>query len=395
MTGMFGRSESGVNCLGEDKTRPSTEASVPSISGKRSSMMTSYNTDLNPILLSLDTLPYVVIRRLLLFLDVDSLENLSSTCSLFQYFVTEKFNTSLDLSCPMFITDLVEFDTANKPLLRVMLSRNIIGIDAKEEALNILDKFKLDYVREIRWVPDSIDFTDKISSLCAAQVIGRVARIGSLNHVTRLDITVDERTRTDLVHLVAQMRELNELSLVCIFTGLSERKYQSLFLPRLQEIVAASKAPFMKIDIKYDNRNDPHHIPKVLRNKFVERLVVTGPATYYIVPVMERLKEVEVVVNEMILTGTGTDWKSEANNRNLLKGGICCVHIGALYGYCPGVKKFMGMEIASVTPFQPCNRWNKELKLLFYKDYINQGGTMGLQEWAKIRWFSNIPIVEL
>merc|ERR1719233_1816680 len=259
MTGMLGKSESGVNCP-----------------GKRSSMMTSYNTDLNPILLSLDTLPYVVIRRLLLFLDVDSLENLSSTCSLFQYFVTEKFKTSLDLSCPMFITDLVEFDTANKPLLRVMLSRNIIGIDAKEEALSILDKFKFDYVREIRWVPDSIDFTDKISSLCAAQVIGRVARIGSLNHVTRIDIMLDERTRTDLVHLVAQMRELNELGLVCIFTGLSERKYQSLFLPSLQEIVAALKAPFMKIDVKHYNRNDHLHIPKVLKNKFVERLAVMG-----------------------------------------------------------------------------------------------------------------------
>jgi len=356
--------------------------------------MARCNSDQNPLLPSLDTLPYVVIRSLLLFLDVDSLENLSSTCSLFRYFVTEKFITSLDLSYPGFLTDL-ESEAANKPLLRVMLSRNISGIDAKEEALNNLDLFNLDYVREISLVPDSIDPTDMRSSLFAAQVICRVARIGSLNHVTRLNITVDERTRTDLAHLVDQMWELNELGLVCISTGLSKMKYQSWFLLRLKEIVAASKAPLMKIEVKYDDRNDHLHIPKVLKNRFVERLVVKGPATFNILPVMEKLKEVEVVVNERILTETWTDWKSKANNRNLLKGGVCCVHIGALYGQCPKVKKFMGMEIASVTQLQPFNTWNKELKLLFYKDYINKGGNIGLQEWAKTRWFSKIPTAEV
>jgi len=368
---------------------PSTDASV---SEKKSRMMTSCNTDQNPLLLSLDTLPYVVIRRLLLFLDVDSLENLSSTCSLFQCFVTEQFNTSLDLSCPGFLTDL-ESDAANKPLLRVMLSGNISGIDAKEEALDNLELSKLDYVREINLVPDSIDLTDMRFSLFEALVIGSVSRIGSLNHVTRLNVTIDEHQDVNLEHLVAQMRELKELGLVCISTGLSKLKFKSWFLPRLQEIVAASKAPFMKIDIRYDKRNDHLHIPKVLKNKFVERLVVKGPATYNIVPVMEKLKEVEVVVNERILTETWTDWTSKANNRNLLKGGVCCVHIGALYGHCPMVKKFMGMEIATVTQLQSFNTWNKELKLLFHKDYTNQGGNIGLQEWAKTRWFSKIPTV--
>ena len=168
-----------------------------------------------------------------------------------------------------------------------------------------------------------------------------------------------------------------------------------MFLIRLQELVAVSKAPILKIDVRNDDRSDHLHIPKVLKSNFVEKLVVIGPAAYNILPVMEKLKEVEVVVRERIFTETWTDWNSKVNNRNLLKGGICCVHVGALYGHCPKVKKFMGMEIATVTQLQPFNTWNKELRLLLHQDYSKSGGIKDIREWAKIRWFSKRPFVEV
>ena len=180
MTEILSGSDSEVSCsagmdMDAGMKRPSTDASIPSPSGKKHRKMTNYDTESNPSLDSLDTLPYVVNRSLLLYLDVESLENLSSTCSLFQNLVAEKFITSLDLACLEFFPDPIESDNANKPLLKVMLSRNIVGLDAKDEAINNLESLNLNYVREISLVMDSSDLT--LSSLVfEARVIGRIAR---------------------------------------------------------------------------------------------------------------------------------------------------------------------------------------------------------------------------
>ena len=185
MTEILSGSNSEVSCSGLDmdaeKKRPSTDASIPSPPGKKYRKMTNYDTDpvSNSSPNSLDTLPYVVNKSLLLYLDVESLENLSSTCSLFQNLVAEKFNTSLDLACPEFFTQLMESDAFNKPLLKVMLSKHIVGIDAKEEALNTLESLNLDYVRVISLVEDSSDLTltDEWNRLLfETSVIDRIAR---------------------------------------------------------------------------------------------------------------------------------------------------------------------------------------------------------------------------
>ena len=70
-------------------------------------------------------------------------------------------------------------DPANKPLLKVMLSRNIGGIVAQVEALNNLQLLNLDHVRVISLVLDSSDLTltDKLSRIIfEARVIDRIAR---------------------------------------------------------------------------------------------------------------------------------------------------------------------------------------------------------------------------
>ena len=56
-------------------------------------------------------------------------------------------------------------------------------------------------------------------------------------------------------------------------------------------MVAASKAPVLKLSVVNETRRQAM---KVLKNKFAERLVVKGPCTLNIVPVMENLREVEV-----------------------------------------------------------------------------------------------------
>ena len=68
---------------------------------------------------TLTTLPYVVTTKLLLYLDVETLENLSSTCSFFDQMITGKFLTSINFPFPVdFISEVMNADCMDKkPLL--------------------------------------------------------------------------------------------------------------------------------------------------------------------------------------------------------------------------------------------------------------------------------------
>ena len=67
------------------------------------------------------TLPYCVVKYLLLYLDVESLENLSQTCSYFDQMIAGKFLTSIDFPFPAeFIREVNGTDGIDKkPLLRL------------------------------------------------------------------------------------------------------------------------------------------------------------------------------------------------------------------------------------------------------------------------------------
>ena len=158
------------------------------------------------------------------------------------------------------------------------------------------------------------------------------------------------------------------------------------YLPRLEAVVAASKAPVLKLTMLNESSR---RVNKVLKNSYIEKLIVTGPCTLNIFPVMERLKEVTVKFS----TANCTYWKSEADDRELHRAGLCCVNMGAMYKNCPNMKKFMGTDVGMIDQKQTFNKWNMKIKKMFYEYYQNKGGSKELKAWAKTRWFSKRSVV--
>ena len=163
--------------------------------------------------------------------------------------------------------------------------------------------------------------------------------------------------------------------------------YIDNYLQRLEDVVAASKAPILKVTVEAETRRQ---VVKVFKNSFVEKFVVTGPCTFHVFPVMEKLKEVVVKLNTTLPC---TYWKSKANDRELHRAGLCCVSVGAVYKNCPNLERFMGVEMGLVTQKQSFAKWNIKMKKIFYKHYLDQGGNKNKKDWEKTRWLSRQPVL--
>ena len=61
-----------------------------------------------------------------------------------------------------------------------------------------------------------------------------------------------------------------------------------MYLPRLEAVIAASKAPVLKVTVMAEPKRS---VKKVFKNSYVEKLVISGPCTFNVFPVMERLKD--------------------------------------------------------------------------------------------------------
>ena len=169
----------------------------------------------------------------------------------------------------------------------------------------------------------------------------------------------------------------------------SKHVYLTEYLPRLEAVVAASKAPILKVTVVAETRR---LVNKVFKNSYVEKLVVSGPCTLNIFPVMERLKEV-VVNKDTSVPDHCTYWKSKADDRQLHRAGLCCVNVGAVYENCPSVERFTGVDVGMVSHKQTFTKWNTRMKKRFYEDYLDQGGLKEMKDWAKTRWFSRRPVL--
>ena len=160
------------------------------------------------------------------------------------------------------------------------------------------------------------------------------------------------------------------------------------YIPRLESVVAASKAPVLKLTVVNETRRQAI---KVLKNKFVEKLVVKGPCTLNIVPIMENLKEVEVLLDSSHPNANCTYWKSKFDDRNMHRAGLCCLNIGTLYQNCPKIKKYMGVDVGSVSQDLLFNKWNSRIKKKLFQLYIDKGGVKKFKVWSKTRWYSRRP----
>ena len=109
---------------------------------------------------SLITLPCLVLRKLLLYCDVDTLEKLSKTCFYFDQLISGRFITSLEIPLPLDFID--EVATTNrlekKPLLKIRCKKS----DDKQLILSFsnytfksqLAFLSLDKIRELDFVPE-------------------------------------------------------------------------------------------------------------------------------------------------------------------------------------------------------------------------------------------------
>ena len=102
-----------------------------------------YNSD--PVKPTLLNLPYCAINTLLLFLDVDSLENLSKTCSYFDEMIAGKYLTSINFPFPAdFIKEIIGTNRVDKkPLLKLICKKSREELDQSSCSLPSLDKLIL------------------------------------------------------------------------------------------------------------------------------------------------------------------------------------------------------------------------------------------------------------
>ena len=174
---------------------------------------------------TLSTLPHVVTMKLLLYLDVDTLERLSATCSYFDELIAGRFLTSidfpfnLDFSAEIAATQALE----KKPLLKIkskktkdefrILPNKPTSIHKiiwswRSKCPDMIDYLvhsqlsllSLDQLREVDLVPDNFPRTwngyphsgvlDSYFNFDMG-LLRQISRMGSLSHVTRLDVFVD------------------------------------------------------------------------------------------------------------------------------------------------------------------------------------------------------------
>eukprot|EP00092_Neocalanus_flemingeri_P007518 GFUD01008115.1.p1 GENE.GFUD01008115.1~~GFUD01008115.1.p1 ORF type:complete len:290 (+),score=67.94 GFUD01008115.1:3-872(+) len=268
--------------------------------------------------------------------------------------------------------------------------------------MSLLSLHKL---RELDLVPESVKqegrllgqrIMDSYSSFDCS-LLRHISRLGSLRCLTRLDMLVDQNLY--LEQFMAELPNLLELGLsILTRPGLSKHVYLHEYIPRLEAVVAASKAPVLKVTVVAETRRQ---VNKVFKNNYVEKLVLTGPCTFNLFLVMERLKEVVVNLDTSFLDNNNNNlemllcnyWKSRIDDRSLHRAGLCCVNIGSVYENCPNLERFMGVEIGSVSHKQSFNKWNTRVKKRFYDHYLQQGGYKEMKAWAKTRWFPRRPVL--
>jgi len=360
-----------------------------------------------------------------MYFDVDTLENLSATCSYFDLLISGRYLTSInfpfnvDFNAEVAATSNVE----KKPLLKMRCKKSKdefkIFPDMPDEfsepssihkiivencpdmtdymVQSQLSLLSLENLREIDLVPDKImdeggirapsqRVMDSYSNFDSG-LFRQISRFGSLSCVTRLDVLVDHNFY--LEQFMSQFPSLIELGLfVTTRSGLSKHVFFNEYIPRLESVIAASKAPVLKLTVVNETRRQAI---KVLKNKFVEKLVIKVPCTMNLVPIMENLKEIEVLLDSSHPNANCTYWKSKFDDRTMHRAGLCCLNIGTLYQNCPRIEMYMGVDVGSVSQDLLFNKWNSRIKKKLYQLYIDQGGAKEFKVWSKTRWYSRKP----
>jgi len=364
----------------------------------------------------LTSLPNLVLSYLLQFLDVESLESLSATCSLFDQLIAGRYLTSIDIPfSPEFVREMKTSKSIHKkPLLKLEFGKSkficlqtMLRGDKRypsiveyliDTQLSLLDLRQLREIDLVFNTPLKLTNEDMIN-IQDFYIDTFITPMGNLfikpdlpkfKNITRLYMMTNEDTMA--VRIVLRgLTNLIEFGLhIHAQKNLGTMAYR-YYVSQLQSVVEVSRAHILKLTFLSETKKP---IIKKLTSDVVERLEIEGPCTVNIVPVMKNLKEVIVKLNSKASSSSNdklcTYWKSKSDDRVIHRAGLCCVNLGTTYSNCPKLAQFMGVDVSSLNRNhgQPSAIWNIRLKRKFYNLYVAAGGSLKFRSWCKKRWIS-------
>ena len=345
-------------------------------------------------------LPLSVLERLLLFLDVSSLEQFSSTCSFIHQLISGRHITSL---CFPFSQNFINEVAASKiiekkPVLRLCSQKTDINEMPKENIVDymvssqlaLLDLTKL---RDLLLVPVHVQVQNlyflvlhpnillevlPVCHLFDSILLRHLSWSGCLRNVSRLEMMIDRHCIID--YFMDELPNLLHLGLTLAIQKNIISRHLATFVNKLQSAVASCRAPSLTITVLEETRIKAKQL---FVNNYVECLTVTAPCNFNLHLVMENLKEVKVTHP----ANPCTYHRSPVTDRSLHRPGLCAVNLSSVHQRCPNILTFAGLEIGLVSQQQSFGRWSSKLKKIFYGDYLARGGQLQLKAWGGRRWF--------
>ena len=74
--------------------------------------------------------------------------------------------------------------------------------------------------------------------------------------------------------------------------------------------------------------------------------------------------------------------------------GLCIINVGALHRLCPNLVSFDGIFVGHLLHGLGFQEWQKELKKIFYNEYVRCGGNRSFMAFRS-RWLRSKPSVPL
>ena len=148
-----------VHLLRRSKRKRNVMLSTPSTTAKMSrKSITSFSSPVPAPSPSLISLPQLVIRKLLLYCDVDTLEKLSKTCFYFDQLILGRFITSLDFPLPLdFINEVASTSRLEKkPLLKLRYKKADKILFSSYMFQSQMSFLFLNKIRELDLVPNDM-----------------------------------------------------------------------------------------------------------------------------------------------------------------------------------------------------------------------------------------------
>jgi hypothetical protein len=346
----------------------------------------------------LGSLPLHILERILLCLDIRSLQSLASTSSSMQLINGRNI---LDLKLPFrqdFLSELTAAASIDKkPLLRItwQTEKGYNRPKSSPSCFSLLrfqlSLLSLDNLREIIITTKPIHQSHPFDHC----VLVELAEQGKLRHLSRLEGPIG--TIAVFCHRRAVAGKgigFGSLNTLAIFLNFGSRKKLGGFISIEDLILPSITAHTLRIIVPIGFLSGTYKkLYHVISSPSVERLEVTGPCSLQLRPRMARLRAVAVSPARWSGGPPCSFWQSPLEDRALHRGGQCGVDVRALYTACPLAETFNNVALPTQAEGLNFAKWMVKVKKAFYEDYAAQGGEMDWKAWGRARWSSRkMPI---